>query len=71
MKKNYEIQNYKNLWKQNAKFASYQGVTYRDDGDDPISPPVDLTAEFGDDKDEEIKIALESRVEEAKEKGLR
>ena len=41
-----------------VKASSYTGVTYGDQCDDPITPQVDLSAQFRDDTTKEIEDAL-------------
>lgn len=45
-------------------------MTYEATDDDPITPPVDLSEQFGDETRDEIKRAFNERVDEERRNGL-
>ena len=73
MERNNQVQNLEFSQEENCSSKSkkaYSGVTHDDTDEDPISPPVDLNEQFGDDGPNEIDEMLDARVRAAKEKGL-
>lgn len=66
---NYDVLKDTDVKSGRAKCA-YAGVKYNDVDDDPITPQVDLSEQFGDDTPEAITKALNERVQEARNNGL-